>query len=113
MNNIVSKPWGSYEDIFRSDEVVFKMITVGSGEEISYQQHHKRSEFWYVVKGNGIFKYNNTDWKVAPGFYIHVRQNDAHQIKNTGDRDMVIYEMQFGTCEEEDIIRINDKYGRS
>jgi mannose-6-phosphate isomerase-like protein (cupin superfamily) len=112
MGNIVSKPWGSYEDIFRSDGVVFKTITVSPGEEISYQQHHKRSEFWYVLKGVGIFKYNGTNWKVKPGFNIHVRINDAHQIINTGETDMVIYEMQFGFCTEEDIVRLEDKYNR-
>jgi len=112
MGETVSKPWGSYQDIFRSDEVVFKRITVSPDEEISYQQHHKRSEFWYVTEGVGIFRYNNTKWKVSPGFKIEVRKNDAHQIINTGDEDIVIFEMQYGTCREEDIVRIEDKYGR-
>ena len=56
----VLKPWGGYTDIFRSDEVVFKKIVISPGEEISYQQHHKRSEFWYVTEGEGVFRYNNT-----------------------------------------------------
>ena len=111
-NNTVEKPWGSYTDIFRSDEVVFKKIVIGPGEEISYQRHQKRSEFWYVIEGEGIFRYNNTNWKAKPGFTVEVHRNDAHQMTNTGEEDMVVYEMQYGKCLEEDIIRIEDKYGR-
>ena len=44
----VDKPWGHYADIFRSDEVVFKKIVISPGEEISYQRHQKRGEFWYI-----------------------------------------------------------------
>ena len=111
--NRVDKPWGHYTDIFRSDEVVFKNITVRPGEEISYQRHHKRSEFWYVLKGTGLFRWNNVKgWKVRPGFTIEIKKNDSHQIINTGEEDMVIYEMQFGQCMEDDITRIEDKYER-
>ena len=55
----ILKPWGGYTDIFRSDEVVFKKIVISPGEEISYQQHEKRSEFWYVAEGQGLFRWNN------------------------------------------------------
>jgi len=109
----VKKPWGEYTDYLRNDRVVFKKITIRSGEEISYQIHHKRSEFWYVVEGTGIMRWNNLDnWKVRPGFTIEIRKNDAHQIINTGDVDLVIYEMQFGQCSEDDIVRLEDKYDR-
>ena len=109
----VEKPWGFYEDIFRSDEVVFKRIVINPGEEISYQRHSERNEFWYVVEGTGRFRWNNVDkWKVRPGFTVEIRKNDAHQIINTGDADLVIYEMQYGKCKEDDIIRMEDKYER-
>ena len=109
----VDKPWGYYTDLFRSDEVVFKRIIISPGEEISYQRHQKRGEFWYVTQGTGLFKWNRvTAWKARPGFLAEIRRNDAHQMTNTGEEDMVIYEMQYGKCLEEDIIRIEDKYGR-
>ena len=108
----VVKPWGEYIDIFRSDEVVFKKIVISPGEEISYQQHHKRSEFWYVTEGEGIFRYNNTNWKARPGFTVEVHKNDAHQMTNIGESDLVIFEMQFGECSEDDIKRLEDRYDR-
>jgi len=33
-------------------------------------------------------------------------------MTNTGEEDMIIYEMQYGKCLEDDIVRIEDKYGR-
>lgn len=111
-DGVVEKPWGYYEDLFRTDEVVFKKIVVTPGEEISYQLHHKREEFWYVTEGFGIFIYNKTNWKVSPGFTIHIRKNDSHQIVNTGSDDLVVFEMQYGVCLEDDIVRFDDKYGR-
>ena len=109
----IKKPWGEYIDYFRSDTVVFKKIVVNPGEEISYQMHHKRSEFWDVIEGTGLLRWNNlNNWKVAPGFTIEIRKNDAHQLINNGDVDLVIYEMQFGECSEDDIVRMEDKYER-
>ena len=109
----IDKPWGGYTDIFRSDEVVFKKIVISPGEEISYQRHHKRSEFWYVAGGKGTFRWNNVkDWKVETGFTVEIRKNDSHQVTNTGESDLVIFEMQFGECSEEDITRLEDKYDR-
>ena len=38
--------------------------------------------------------------------------NNKGGFVSIGEEDMVIYEMQYGECLEEDIIRIEDKYGR-
>ena len=108
----VEKPWGYYEDYFRGEEVVFKKIVVQPGESISYQLHHNREEFWYVVSGNGKMRLNASVWTVKPGSYFHIKTNESHQLINSGDEDIVAYEMQFGKCSEEDIVRMEDKYGR-
>ena len=108
----IEKPWGFYEDIYREDVVVFKKITVNSGGELSLQRHTKRGEFWYCVSGNGTMIYNQTVWKISPGYNVHIPTNVVHNIVNTGKDPLIIYEMQHGTCCEEDIVRLKDKYGR-
>jgi len=108
----VEKPWGCYTDYYRTDSVVFKRIIVNPGEELSYQQHHKREEFWYVKSGNGTLRLNSSKWSVSPGMYFHIKKNEAHQLINNGDEKIIIFEMQFGVCLEEDITRLEDKYGR-
>ena len=108
----VGKPWGYYKDYFRNDQVVFKKIVVQPGQSISYQLHHKREEFWYVVSGRGAMRLNASVWKVGPGSYFHIKTNESHQLINNGNDDIVAYEMQFGKCSEEDIVRLEDEYGR-
>ena len=108
----VEKPWGCYTDYYRTDSVVFKRIVVNPHEELSYQLHHKREEFWYVLSGNGMLRLNSSSWYVRPGMSFHIKTNESHQLINDGDEKIVVFEMQFGTCLEDDIVRLEDKYGR-
>ena len=57
---------------------------------------------------------NSSYWRVTPGSYFHIKSSEAHQLINDGDGDenIVVYEMQFGKCSEDDIVRIEDRYGR-
>ncbi len=119
---IVSKPWGDYQDIFRTTNVVFKKITIRPGECFSYQRHSKRTEFWFIQNGEGIVKISDVvdgdplkTYRVEPiktWSYLLVPAGMAHQVTNTGKENLIIYEMQGGDCEEDDIVRLDDKYGR-
>ena len=108
----VEKPWGCYTDYYRTDSVVFKRIIVNPGEELSFQQHQKREEFWYVKSGSGVLRLNNSKWIVKPDMYFHIKKNESHQLINTGHEKIIVFEMLFGTCLEDDIVRLEDKYGR-
>lgn len=114
----VDKPWGFYEDHTRQSDVVFKTIVVSPGEELSYQYHEKREEFWYVASGLGQMRLTyglqgmENKFEVKKGDTIHIKPFDKHQVKNTSSEDLVIYEMQCGVCAEDDIVRIEDKYSR-
>ena len=112
MNKAIAKPWGYYEDFFRSEEVVFKKIVVNPCSELSLQKHNKRSEFWYVVEGKGFIVYNDMVKRVDAGYSIEIPVGTIHCIVNDTDDLLVMYEMQFGNCSEDDIIRFKDKYGR-
>lgn len=115
MSQKVEKPWGYYTDYFRSEKVVFKKIVVHPRQSLSYQRHEGREEFWYIVQGHGKMRLNASYWRVKPGSYFHIKTNEAHQLINDGDEDedIIAYEMQFGRCSEDDIVRIEDKYGRA
>tara|TARA_Y100000593_G_scaffold91599_1_gene180913 strand:+ start:2238 stop:2642 length:405 start_codon:yes stop_codon:yes gene_type:complete len=109
----VYKPWGHYADIYRTHEVVFKKIIIKPGEELSYQSHEKRDEFWFIKTGAGSLTVCSIDIKVSAGESFQIYRNNKHMIKNIGERDLEIYEMQCGCCDEDDIIRHSDKYGRA
>ena len=107
------KPWGYYEDIFRTDNVVFKIIVVEPDEELSYQSHNKRAEFWFISEGAGLLTIEGIETEVNTGDNITIEKKLKHKIKNTGIDNLCIYEMQCGICDENDIVRYEDKYGRS
>lgn len=107
------KPWGYYKDIFRTDNVVFKIIVVEPDEELSYQSHNKRAEFWFISEGAGLLTIEGIETEVNTGDNITIEKKLKHKIKNTGIDNLCIYEMQCGVCDENDIVRYEDKYGRS
>lgn len=108
----VRKPWGQYTDIYRSPTVVFKRIDINPGEEISYQYHDCRDEHWYISSGLGRFKLNDEVLVACAGDTFHIKRGVSHQISNTGNLMLTIFEMQCGDCREDDIVRLSDKYER-
>jgi|TARA_R110000824_G_scaffold103358_4_gene245526 mannose-6-phosphate isomerase-like protein (cupin superfamily) len=111
-NTLVKKPWGSYTDIYRSPSVTFKKIDINPGEEISYQYHHGRDEFWYISSGQGVFTIEDEERGALPGDVLLIARGEKHKIKNTGNFPLTIFETQCGICSEDDIVRLTDKYDR-
>jgi mannose-6-phosphate isomerase len=111
-NKIIAKPWGYYEDFFRSNKVVFKKIVVNPNSELSLQKHEQRGEFWYVAEGRGFIVYNDLIKHIDVGYSIEIPVGAVHCIANNTNEPLVIFEMQYGVCSEDDIIRLDDKYGR-
>jgi len=108
----VVKPWGYYEDLFRMKEVVFKRIVVNPSSQLSLQTHSNRGEFWFVTSGTGFMVYNDLRKNLKPGDSIEIPIGFVHCLVNNGNEDLVVYEMQYGICSEDDIVRLDDKYDR-
>ena len=113
MSKKIEKPWGYYVDIYRNDSVVFKEIVVYEGQSLSYQSHEKRDEFWFIKKGVGFFTLCGIDIQVSTGDSFPIYKTNKHTIRNIGGENLEIYEMQCGECDEDDIVRYSDKYGRA
>ena len=114
----VDKPWGCYVDYFRSDNVVFKKLILLANQKLSYQYHENRSEFWYIASGTGLLTVNGKQEVVEAGYHVLIEKEQKHSIECIANLitgfnvALVIYEMQFGECDEDDIVRLEDKYGR-
>ena len=97
MNYKESRPWGNFENLLDEDLCKVKKIIIKPDAAPSYQYHHKREEVWIVVQGNGELKLD-----------------DKIQIRNTSSEDLIFIEVQRGSYfGEDDIIRLEDDYGRS
>lgn len=110
--NEVQKPWGKYADIHRTDKLVLKVITVNPKQRLSLQSHNKRSEFWVVTSGQCLCEIDGTTYHMEQGMCISIGCGQHHRLINDTHYLCEITELQWGICEEEDIIRYEDDYGR-
>ncbi len=107
------RPWGFYENLTESHDHKIKRITVAPGMRLSYQQHHRRSEHWVVVRGVAVVTLDGKEHRLTRGQSIDIPQETAHRILNPGDSPLIFAEVQLGDYfGEDDIIRLQDDYGR-
>ena len=107
------KPWGHYLNIFDASYTKVKEILIKPGEAPSYQYHHMRSEIWVIVKGTAEVRLDDTTKVYGVGEVIQIPTLAKHQPKNIGDEDLIFVEIQLGEYfGEDDIVRLEDKYGR-
>lgn len=102
--------WGWYQVLDHTKfsdgrEVLTKKIGVAAGKNLSYQLHHKRSEVWTIIEGEGEFALNEKIVTVKSGDTLEIPLGAKHGIKASSDLQFI--EVQTGTeLVEEDIIRI-------
>lgn len=110
---IEERPWGNYEIIREDEKSKVKRITVHPGQRLSLQTHEKRSEYWVIVQGTGLVRLEEKEALCVAGDAFAIEEETAHRIANTGEDDLVFIEVQLGTYfGEDDIIRLEDDYGR-
>jgi mannose-6-phosphate isomerase-like protein (cupin superfamily) len=106
-------PWGYYKTILEYPFTKVKMILVKPDEILSYQYHYKRSEVWTIVQGTAKVRIDGMKYIKKVGDVIQLPKEAKHQIENIGKDDLVFIEVQLGEYfGEDDIVRLEDKYGR-
>lgn len=113
MSSEVQKPWGSYEAIYNDPDTQVKIIKIAPGQRPSYQYHFKRAETWVVVRGSGILLQDGAERPVSAGTVVFVPKESKHAVRNTGSGELMFVEVQTGEYfGEDDIVRLDDQYGR-
>ena len=107
-----NRPWGRWEEYLNEPGYRVKRILVHPGRRLSLQKHEHREEHWVVVQGEGLFTLNDDVRRVSRGDMLHIALGDVHRIENDRDDYLVIIETQLGVCLEDDIIRLEDDFGR-
>ena len=109
-----SRPWGMYEVLLDSVTTKVKRITVAPGGKLSYQYHHKRAEVWTCIEGKLSVILEDVLHELFPGDSIVIPQGAKHRAFNDTMEKAQFIEVQTGTYfGEDDIIRIEDEYGRT
>lgn len=108
-----SPPWGKWEVLASEPSYKVKRITVDPGHRLSYQKHVKRQEHWMIVQGEAAVTLDGREIILRSGEHIDIGREVAHRIANRGSQPMVFIEIQQGSYfGEDDIIRMEDDYGR-
>ena len=110
----VSKPWGHETIWAHTDRYVGKILHVNAGEKLSVQYHEKKDETVYLLTGE------MRDWVQMPGdTELHdqhlvagesfrITPHTIHAIEAITDIDV----LEASTPELDDVVRLNDRYGR-
>lgn len=112
------RPWGDYKVLDQSDvtsqcSYKVKTIRVNPNQKFSLQYHKRRVEHWIVVDGEGIAILGDDMIPLYRGKYIFVNYNQIHRII-AGSTGITFIEVQHGSqCFEEDIVRLEDDFGRN
>ncbi len=108
-----NRPWGRWEEYLNEPGYRVKRIIVNPGQRLSLQKHEHRKEHWVIVSGEGVFHLDGDERRVREGDSVFIPLKGVHRIHNDRDQFLVIIETQLGLCIEDDIIRLEDDYGRS
>ncbi len=109
----VDKPWG-HELIWAiTDRYVGKILHIKKGHSLSLQYHVKKDETVMVLRGKMAFTHYREHeapqiTELAPNQPFHVTPGLRHRMTAVEDTDVI----EVSTTELDDVVRLEDKYGR-
>jgi len=106
------RPWGNFERFTLNEKTTVKIVTVAAGESISLQTHDARDEFWRIIKGTGIITIDETEHPAREGATFFTPRHSKHRVSG-GPEGLSFLEIAFGDFDEQDIERLEDRYGRA
>ena len=110
---IISRPWGSFENIKSEKGYKVKKLLVLPGEKISLQKHLRRSEHWVVTSGVATITKGRKKFQLKTNESTFIKKGQVHRIENNTKKNLILIEVQTGNyLEEDDIFRYKDKYNR-
>jgi len=109
----IEKPWG-HEILFAvTEKYIGKILFMRKGHRLSLQYHKQKDETFYCLKGRAsliIGKGNITSiLPLVPDCSYHVEPMTIHRVEAIEDTTVV----EVSTPEAEDVVRVEDDYGRA
>lgn len=115
MENVIKidKPWGYERHLEINENYVVKELFMKEGNSCSLQYHNKKHETFYVLKGRlkfyvGPSKDNLNIIFLEPGEHYTIEPLVVHRMEAVVDS---LY-LESSTNFLDDVIRLEDKYGR-
>jgi len=109
----VYRPWGKYDSVDNGERFQVKRITVNPGAKLSVQMHHHRAEHWIIVSGTAKITLDEKTFLLSENQSTYIPIGVVHALENPGKLPLEMIEVQSGSyLGEDDIVRLEDKYGR-
>jgi len=109
----IYRPWGHYEGLIQGERFQVKKIDVRPGQKLSLQKHFHRAEHWVVVNGTAIVTRDAETILLRENESVYLPLGCVHRLENPGMIPLTLIEVQSGAyLGEDDIVRIEDTYGR-
>lgn len=109
----VYRPWGHYQVLAAAERFQVKRIVVNPGGVLSSQYHHHRAEHWVVVRGTARVTNGETVTILGEDQSVYIPIGAVHRLENPGVLPLELIEVQSGSyLGEDDIVRLEDTYGR-
>ncbi len=114
MSEAVQRPWGTFTILDEAATHKVKRIEVLPGKRLSYQKHFRRSEHWMTIAGRARVVLDDREILLGPGGMVDIPTGAFHRVENPGNELLVFIEIQRGDYfGEDDIVRVQDDYGRA
>ncbi len=108
----VDKPWGRFEQYAHNVPCTVKIITVAPGGTLSRQYHHNRDELWVILDPGAKVELGDEVLYPEPEEKLFIPRGTVHRLSCDGEKSARILEVSFGEFDEDDIVRLEDVYGR-
>ena len=109
----VEKPWGYELHWAKTDRYVGKVIHVTAGHALSLQYHNIKDETILLWSGRLLFEIGQGEttrtWEMVPGERVHITPKTVHRMTALEDCDII----EVSTPELDDVVRLEDRYGRA
>jgi mannose-6-phosphate isomerase len=106
-----TRPWGNFRRYTHNEQSTVKIITVLPNQMLSLQSHKQRDELWVVLDEGLKIELGDKILLPHPGDEVVIMRNTKHRLSSLGIKGRVM-EISFGFADENDIVRVEDIYGR-
>lgn len=119
MNNKMKKiykenrPWGGFSQFTHNELSTVKILKVNPGEKNSLQYHYHRQELWIPLDENTAVTVGQKTWQPKKFEEVFIAQGKNHRLIGKGKKPGFVLEISFGNFDENDIVRVEDSYGRA
>jgi mannose-6-phosphate isomerase-like protein (cupin superfamily) len=112
-NTKVDKPWGYELRWAITERYLGKVLHINKGEALSLQYHRQKDECQYILAGAidmevGPTESEMTTRRMRAGDTVHLTPGTRHRLTAVEDTDI----FEVSTPEIDDVVRLEDRYGR-